>query len=63
MSISTILLSLLVVVGVVLAVWRLRNRGLCDCHDHGGCSSGCSHGCAGCAQKKGCSQGRMDLKL
>lgn len=48
---ATIVILAVIALCVVLAVRRLRKRGMCDCNDHceGGCA-GCSKGSCGAAQ-------------
>lgn len=49
-NLATVIASLVIVALVVLATRRMRRRGTCDCHDHGGSLSGCAAGgCGGCA--------------
>ena len=48
-NISTVVVALIIAVLAILAIRRIKTRGLCDCHDHCGTSSKQSGRCAGCA--------------
>lgn len=49
-NLPTVILLGIIIVLAVLAVRRMRRRGLCDCGDH--CGDESCEGCAGCTAAK-----------